>query len=52
MGTRRASKSGTKKGKKLALNKKTLRDLTPGKGKADAMLGGRRGNCSGTLSGC
>ena len=41
MGTRKPSKTAARKSKKLALNKKTLRDLSPRKGKGDAVRGGR-----------
>jgi hypothetical protein len=40
MGTRKSAKSGTKRSKRLSVNKKTLRDLSPQQGKAVAVRGG------------
>jgi hypothetical protein len=40
--------AATRKGNKLALSKKTLQDLTPGRAKGTAVRGGgcRTGNCT------
>lgn len=44
MGTKKSSKSGKSKSKRLTVSKKTLRDLTSGKSNAGAVRGGvRRG---------
>ena len=48
MSSGKPAKGRTRKSKKLALNKRTLKDLHPGKRKADDVRGGRatiRGNC-------
>ncbi len=43
MTARKQTKTGARKSKKLRVNKQTLRDLAPGKGKAGAVVGGRVG---------
>ena len=47
MATRKSGKSGTKAGKRLSLNKRTVRDLSTRKSKGAAVRGGMA-----TVRGC